>query len=70
MRGLPIWVIFAQDILCITLVVFALDAPQQGGLIALLLLWFAIRSSKEWYRWYTVQVSPRKRYRYGKRDPD
>jgi hypothetical protein len=63
LRGLPIWVIFAQDILCITLVVFALDAPQQGGLIALLLLWFAIRSSKEWYRWYTAQASPRNRHR-------
>lgn len=72
LRGLPIWVIFAQDILCITLVVFALDAPQQGGLIALLLLWFAIRSSKEWYRWYTAQASSRNRHRprYGKRDPD
>ncbi len=72
LQGLPIWVIFAQDILCITLVVFALDAPQQGGLIALLLLWFAIRSSKEWYRWYTAQASPRNRHRprYGKRDPD
>lgn len=55
LRGLPLWVIFAQDVLCIFLVIFALDAPKQGGLIAMLLLWFAIRSSKEWYRWYTYQ---------------
>jgi hypothetical protein len=55
LRGLPLWVIFAQDILCVFLVIFALDAPKQGGLIAMLLLWFAIRSSTEWYRWYTYQ---------------
>lgn len=52
LRGLPIWVIFLQDALCISLVIFALDAPRQGGIIALLLLWLAIRSSKEWYSWY------------------
>ena len=56
LRGLPLWVIFAQDVLCVFLVIFALDAPKQGGLIAMLLLWFAIRSSKEWYRWYTHQT--------------
>ncbi len=55
LRGLPLWVIFAQDILCVFLVIFALDAPKQGGLIAMLLLWLAIRSSKEWYRWYSEQ---------------
>ncbi|GAB1543965.1 DUF4126 domain-containing protein [Scytonema sp. NUACC21] len=52
LRGIPIWVVFIQDALCVALVFFALDAPQQGGLIALILLWFAIRSSKIWYRWY------------------
>lgn len=55
LRGLPLWAILAQDILCVSLVVFALGNPQQGGLIALLLLWLAIRSSKEWYHWYRVQ---------------
>ncbi|MGL5082579.1 MAG: DUF4126 domain-containing protein [Microcoleaceae cyanobacterium] len=55
LRGLPLWAILAQDILCISLVVFALGDPQRGGLIALLLLWLAIRSSKEWYRWYRIQ---------------
>ncbi len=68
LRGLPIWVIFFQDLLCISLVVFAFDAPQQGGLIALLLLWLAIRSSKEWYQWYAAQAEPqqRRRSRHGK----
>jgi hypothetical protein len=52
LRGLPLWAVFLQDSLCILLVLFALDAPRQGGLIALILLWFATRSAKEWYRWY------------------
>jgi len=72
LRGLPIWVIFLQDVLCISLVLFAFDAPRQGALIAMLLLWLAIRSSKDWYHWYTIQGipgdggNPRRR----KRDPD
>lgn len=72
LRGLPIWVIFAQDALCICLVLFAFDAPKQGGLIALMLLWFAIRSSKEWYRWYRNQGKPgaRGNPRRHKRNPD
>ncbi len=52
LRGLPLWMVFIQDALCISLVIFAFDAPKSGGLIAMLLLWLAIRSSKEWYRWY------------------
>ena len=72
LRGLPIWAIFFQDLLCISLVVFAFDAPQQGGLIALLLLWLAIRSSKQWYQWYSTQAEPkqRDRHRGQKRNPD
>jgi hypothetical protein len=72
LRGLPVWVIFLQDFLCITLVLFAFDAPEQGGLIALLLLWLAIRSSKEWQRWYQAQASFRNRHypRRHKQDPD
>jgi hypothetical protein len=71
-RKMPLWVAFAQDFLCICLVLFAFDAPQQGGLIALLLLWFAIRSSTAWRRWYQAQASPgsRDNPRSGKRDPD
>lgn len=71
-RNVPLWVIFAEDTLCALLVIFALDAPRQGGLIALLLLWLAIRSSKEWHRWYVTQADsdgggyPRR----NKRDPD
>ncbi|MEG4024441.1 MULTISPECIES: DUF4126 domain-containing protein [unclassified Microcoleus] len=72
LRGLPIWVIFLQDVLCISLVLFAFDAPRQGGLVAMMLLWLAIRSSKEWYRWYKSQGIPgdRGNPRHRKRDPD
>ncbi len=71
LRGLPFWVILGQDILCVFLVIFAFDAPQQGGLIALLLLWLSIRISKEWYRWYRKQANPEERNpRRHKREPD
>lgn len=72
LRQVPVWVIFAQDALCIALVFLAFDAPTQGGLIALLLLWLAIRSSKEWHHWYTQQSGTRKqgRPRDYKQDPD
>ncbi|MEH2286939.1 DUF4126 domain-containing protein [Nostoc sp.] len=52
LRGLPLWAVFLQDTLCIALVLFAFDAPWQGGVIALILLWFAVRSAKQWYDWY------------------
>jgi hypothetical protein len=52
LRGLPIWVVCLEDVLCICLVFFALKAPQEGGIIAMFLLWLAIRSSQEWRRWY------------------
>ena len=52
LRGLPLWAVFLQDTLCVALVLFAFDAPWQGGLIALILLWFAVRSAKQWYDWY------------------
>ncbi|MEH2135128.1 DUF4126 domain-containing protein [Nostoc sp.] len=52
LRGLPLWAVFLQDTLCIALVLFAFDAPWQGGLIALIMLWFAVRSAKQWYDWY------------------
>lgn len=47
----PMWVIFIEDALCICLVFLAFDAPEQGGLIALFLLWLAIRSSAIWRQW-------------------
>ncbi|MBD2185468.1 DUF4126 domain-containing protein [Planktothrix sp. FACHB-1355] len=52
LRGLPLWAVFVQDALCVALVLLAFDAPRQGGLIAMILLWLAIRSSGDWYRWY------------------
>ncbi|MBH8573319.1 DUF4126 domain-containing protein [Nostocaceae cyanobacterium CENA369] len=52
LRGLPLWAVFLQDTLCIALVLFAFDAPKQGGLIAMILLWLAVRSAKQWYDWY------------------
>jgi len=71
LKQIPLWVIFAQDTLCVSLVMFAFDAPRQGGVIALLLLWFAIRSSKEWHRWYVEQSDyGDRRPRRQKQDPD
>jgi hypothetical protein len=72
LRGLPVWVIFIQDFLCVSLILFAFDAPTQGGLIALLLLWLAIRSTKEWQYWYRRQAGASDRHnpRRQKQDPD
>jgi hypothetical protein len=72
LRGLPAWVIFMQDFLCVALVLLAFDAPKQGGLIVLLLLWIAIRSSTEWRRWYIRQTDRAHRHnpRQFKHDPD
>lgn len=72
LRGLPIWVIFIQDFLCVTLVLLGFDAPQQGGLIVLLLLWIAIRSSTEWRFWYERQTirTGKGHPRQYKQDPD
>ena len=72
LRGLPLWVVFVQDFLCVSLVLLAFDAPQQGGLIALLLLWLTIRSSAEWRRWYRAQAKDgdRNNPRKGKQEPD
>ena len=52
LRGLPLWVVLLQDILGIVLVFMAFSYPKEGGLIALLLLWLAIRSSNTWRNWY------------------
>jgi Domain of unknown function (DUF4126) len=52
LKGLPIWAVLLEDILCILLVLFAFKAPNSGGLIALLLLWLAVRSAQSWYQWY------------------
>ncbi|MBD1848944.1 DUF4126 domain-containing protein [Leptolyngbya sp. FACHB-711] len=72
LRGLPIWMIFAQDFLCVLLVLLAFDAPTQGGIIALLLFWLMIRSSVGWRKWYQAQAKPgeRKNPRRYKQEPD
>ncbi|HAC64187.1 MAG TPA: DUF4126 domain-containing protein [Cyanothece sp. UBA12306] len=52
-RGkLPFWLVCLQDAICIILVLFAFKAPENGGLIALILLWLAIRSSTAWRHWH------------------
>jgi Domain of unknown function (DUF4126) len=58
LQGLPIWAVAIEDILCVLLVLFAFKAPNSGGLIALLLLWLAIRSSQSWYKWYRDGKKP------------
>lgn len=51
---MPLPVILFEDFLAATLVIFALKAPKNGGLIAMMLLWIALRSSTEWkYRFKT-----------------
>lgn len=52
LRGLPLWWTLAEDFLCVALVLFAFRSPQQGGVIAMMLLWLAMRSSTEWKRYY------------------
>ena len=70
LRGLPLWAVFLQDVLCVVLVIFAFDAPKQGGLIALLLLWLAIRSSKQWHSWYVEKNRSQKLRRLHRQNPD
>lgn len=72
LRQPAVWLIFAEDFLCVCLVFFAFDAPQQGGLIALLLLWIALRTSQVWRQWYLGPPPRRDRSlsRRLKREPD
>lgn len=51
-QRLPMAMIFIEDILSVFLVLFAVKAPENGGLIAMLLLWLALRSSTAWRQWY------------------
>lgn len=52
LRGIPIWVTIIEDFLCVCLIFFAFNAPKEGGIIALLLIWLALRSSNLWREWY------------------
>ena len=54
---IPIGFILMEDFLSALLVIFALEAPKNGGLIAMLLLWIAIRSSTEWKYRYSASKS-------------
>jgi hypothetical protein len=51
-QSIPLYALFAEDLICVLLIVFAFDAPRQGGLIALLLLWLALRSAMVWRQRY------------------
>jgi hypothetical protein len=57
---MPIVLIFAEDLLSAILALFALNAPENGGIIAMLLLWIALRSSTEWRNWYLGKKSASK----------
>lgn len=71
LKGIPVWVAIVEDILCVCLVFLAFGAPREGGLLALLLLWLAIRSSSEWNAWYRSQnKSSPYNPRQGKSKPD
>jgi hypothetical protein len=48
LRGIPAWAAFLEDILCVFLIIFSFTAPINGGLIAMLLFWLAVRSSGKW----------------------
>ncbi|MBE9202925.1 DUF4126 domain-containing protein [Synechocystis salina LEGE 06099] len=58
LRGLPFWVTILEDLFSVGLVLFAFKAPQNGGLIAILLLWIVVRSSTAWRTWFLANRSP------------
>jgi hypothetical protein len=57
LRGLPLPLVLLEDLLCVVLVLFAFKAPENGGIIAMLLLWLALRSSTAWRRWASEKIS-------------
>jgi hypothetical protein len=77
LRGIPVWAAIVEDLLCVGLVCMAFGAPRQGGMIALLLLWLALRTSSQWRSWYVnqgrtpgTQMSKEMSPRHGKLEPD
>jgi hypothetical protein len=56
LRGLPLGIVFLEDLLCVVLVLFAFKAPKNGGIIAMLLLWLALRSSTAWRLWAAGKI--------------
>ncbi len=54
-QRLPLWYVFAQDILAILLAFLAVKMPQVGGILSLSLFWWAIRSYRDLAKWYSQQ---------------
>ncbi|AFZ46951.1 hypothetical protein Cyast_0979 [Cyanobacterium stanieri PCC 7202] len=54
---MPILLTISEDILAMILALFALVAPENGGLIAMLLILLALRISSEWRQWYQEKKS-------------
>lgn len=52
LNGIPMAFIIMEDILSVVLVLFAIKAPLNGGLIAMFVFWIALRSSTQWRYWY------------------
>lgn len=55
LNGIPPWVALSEDILSVLLVFYAFNAPAEGGLIAIMLLWLALRSAATWKQWHQNQ---------------
>jgi hypothetical protein len=52
---IPLLMAVSEDILSILLVFSGFNFPEVGGLVALILLWLAIRSFTSWKKWYQHQ---------------
>lgn len=53
--SLPLKFVFAQDVGSILLAVLAVKMPYLGGIISLILLWWAVRSYQNTLAWYKKQ---------------
>jgi len=55
---MPIILTVSEDILAMILALLALTSPENGGLIAMLLLLLALRISSEWRQWQKQRKLP------------